>query len=718
MSLRGLWALALAGFAAASAPSTRAEPVDAGHLVAELVADRTGVAPGGAIHVALRQKIEDGWHTYWRNPGDSGQATTLTWTLPAGWRAGDIVWAAPQRLPIGPLMDYGYSGEVLLPVALTAPASAKPGQTVTLKAQAAFLVCKDVCVPEDASLALTLPVVGGPAAPDPTWGPRIEAALADAPRPAGLRAAMTATSTAVRLSVVGARLKGGALSSAYFYPYDGSFIDHPKPQAVDLGPDGLTLTLAPGYAFKSGRPPAAMAGVLSVGGAGGDHVYEIEARAGAPLAGAAGLGPPQPPLTFAASARRLALALAFAFAGGLILNLMPCVFPVLSMKAAALAGRAHAPGGARAEGLAFLGGVVVAFLVLAGALIAARAAGQAVGWGFQLQSPAVVAGLMLIMLLAALNLSGLFEIGAGVQSLAGGARLADQGGALGAAFTGVLAVAVAAPCTAPFMAGAIGFALTQGPAPALAVFLALALGLAAPFTALAFAPALLRRLPRPGAWMEGLRKALAFPMYAAAAWLLWVASQQVGPLGLAGLLAAGVLAGLGAWLYGVAQRRRLVGGSSRAASAGATLAAALALGAAVWSVTDGGTSRAPPGEAASAAELPSLPFSPERLAALRAQGRPVLVNFTAAWCVTCQVNDRLALSGRSVVETFRKAGVVYLKGDWTNRDPVIAQALAEHGRAGVPLYLMYGADGGEPAVLPQVLTPGVVEDAVRKAAKS
>lgn len=706
--------MALAAFALA--PPARAAPVDAGHLVAELVADRAGVAPGGTIHAALRQKIEDGWHTYWRNPGDSGQATTLTWTLPAGWRAGDMVWTAPQRLPIGPLMDYGYTGEVLSPVTITAPASARPGQTVTLKAQAAFLVCKDVCVPEDASLTLTLPVVAGSPAPDPAWGQRIAAVLADAPRPAGLSAAMTATPTAVRLSVAGARLKDRGISSAYFYPYGGAFIDHPKPQAVELGPDGLTVTLAPGYAFKSGAPPTVMAGVLSVGGAGGDHAYEIEAHAGPPLAGAAGRGPPHPPLTLAAAAQRLALALAFAFTGGLILNLMPCVFPVLSMKAAALAGRAHAPGGARVEGLAFLGGVVAAFLLLAGAVIAARAAGQSVGWAFQLQSPGVVAGLMLVMLLAALNLSGVFEVGAGLQSLTGGAGLADRGGAMGAAFTGVLAVAVAAPCTAPFMAEAIGFALTQGPATAIAVFLALALGLAAPFTALAFAPALLRRLPRPGAWMDGLRKALAFPMYAAAAWLLWVASQQIGRLGLAGLLAAGVLAAFGAWLFGAAQRRRLLGQASGAALAAAALAAALALAAASWAVVDGGP---PPtaGETASAAELPSQPFSPERLAALRAQGRPVFVNFTAAWCVTCQVNDRLALSGRAVVETFRKAGVVYLKGDWTNRDPLITQALAEHGRAGVPLYLMYGADGGEPAVLPQLLTPGIVEKAVRKAAK-
>jgi thiol:disulfide interchange protein DsbD len=350
-------------------------------------------------------------------------------------------------------------------------------------------------------------------------------------------------------------------------------------------------------------------------------------------------------------------------------------------------------------------------------VIAARAAGEAVGWGFQLQSPGVVAALMLVMLAVGLNLSGLFEVGAGVQALAGSAPGADHGGLIGAAFTGVLAVAVAAPCTAPFMAPAIGFALTQGPLAALAVFLALGLGLAAPFTALSFSPSLLRALPRPGAWMEGLRKVLAFPMYAAAAWLLWVASQQIGPLGLAGLLAGLVFAAFAAWVHGVAQRKRLSGGAAPLSRLIALTAAGLAIAATIWAILDGGppvragTSNAP----ASAAEIPAEPYSPQRLAALLAQGKPVFVNFTAAWCVTCQVNDRAALSGEAVVAAFKNAGVVYMVGDWTNRDDVIAKALAEHGRAGVPLYLVYGTKGGEPQVLPQILTPGIVQAALKKA---
>jgi thiol:disulfide interchange protein DsbD len=308
------------------------------------------------------------------------------------------------------------------------------------------------------------------------------------------------------------------------------------------------------------------------------------------------------------------------------------------------------------------------------------------------------------MLLVALNLSGVFEAGTSLQAAAGQAEAADRGGVLGAAFTGVLAVAVAAPCTAPFMGAAIGFALTQGPAIALGVFLALALGMAAPFVVLAFAPALLSRMPRPGAWMEGLKKALAFPMYATAAWLAWVYAQSAGQTRLASLFAAAVLTGLAAWLYGAGQRARISGARSAPALVASGIAIALALAVAFWPA------------APTPAALVSQPFSPDRLGELRAEHRPVFVNFTAAWCVTCQVNDRVALSGAKTADAFAKAGVVYLVGDWTDRNAVIEQALAEHGRAGVPLYLMYPANGGEPQVLPQILTEGLVVDAAQKAA--
>ena len=697
-----------------SGPAWAAGPVNTGHLFAELVADHAGIAPGETIHLALRQNIAPGWHTYWRNPGDSGEATTLNLSLPLGWRAGDLIWATPKPLRTGPLMDYGYEGQVLLPLTLTAPADARPGEPVTLKAAAQFLVCKDVCVPQDATLSLTLPVVAAAPALDPQWGDKIQAALAAAPRPGPLMAAMTAAAGSIKLSVIGPIVRGGNFPAAYFYPYDATVIDHPQPQTIERGPDGLTLTLAPGPAFKSGKPPAALTGVLDLGA----RAYEIDAPAGELLAGAAGLGPPSPPQSLAQAAAKLGGALAFAFLGGLILNLMPCVFPVLSMKAVSLASHAHSARSGQIQGLAFLVGVTVTFMGLAGLLIAARAAGQAVGWGFQLQSPQVTAVLGLVMLAVALNLSGLFEVGAGLQAAAGASGLAAQGGALGALFTGVLAVAVAAPCTAPFMAPAIGYALTQSPVVGLSVFLALGLGMAAPFTLIAFIPGMLRWAPKPGAWMEVFKKAMAFPMYATAAWLLWVFSQQTGPVGQGRLLAAAVLVGLAAWLYGRAQEARFIGKRGRvgfAATAVLVLTALVFAAAPPFDAPPGAQAETPAGTAAIGEGLTAQAFTPDRLAALRAAGRPVFVNFTAAWCVTCQVNERLALSNPKVADAFRNAGMAYLKGDWTNRDGVIAKVLAEHGRAGVPLYLVYGAGGRDAVVLPQLLTEDTVLNAVRAA---
>jgi thiol:disulfide interchange protein DsbD len=310
--------------------------------------------------------------------------------------------------------------------------------------------------------------------------------------------------------------------------------------------------------------------------------------------------------------------------------------------------------------------------------------------------------LSMVMLLVALNLSGVFEVGAGVQALAGAAPGADKDGVWGAVLTGALAVAVAAPCSAPFMASAVGFALTQNAAVALAIFAALGLGMAAPFTALAFAPGLLGRLPKPGPWMDGLRKVLAFPMYATAAWLVWVLSLGADGTKLAELLAGLVLTGFAAWAYGVGQRARIEGRAPLAGFGAAGVGAALALAAALWPV--------------GAQALTPQPYAPETLATLRAQGKPVFVNFTAAWCVTCQVNDRVALSGHKVAQAFQHDGVVYLVGDWTKKDAVIAQALAERGRAGVPLYLMYGAGGRDAQVLPQILTEDTVIQAADKAA--
>ena len=701
----------LAAFALLAAFPAVAQPVDTGHLEAELVARDQSIAPGATTYVALRQKIDKGWHTYWRNSGDSGEATRIEWTLPPGWTAGDIVWPAPKRQPTGPLMNYGYQDEVLLPVPVTAPAGAKPGETVTLKAAATFLVCEEICVPEDAVLTISLPVREGLAEQNPAWGAAIAKTLAEAPAPAGLDAAFQKKADgSLALAITGAPLKGADMADAYFFPFDSTVIDHAKPQAIERGPEGLTLAITAGYAFQQPEMPKTLAGVLTVGG----KSYEVSAAEGPLSPAASGLGPP--PAKRGGSddgALGLPLAVAFAFLGGLILNLMPCVFPILAMKAASLAGHAHERRAAQGQGIAFLAGVLATFLVLAGVLIAIRAGGAAVGWGFQLQSPPVVAGLALLMLAVALNLSGVFEVGASLQGV--GSSLASSGGMVGAFFTGALAVIVAAPCTAPFMAPALGWALTQSAPAAIAVFLALGLGFAAPFALIAFAPGLLSRLPKPGPWMDGFKKLLAFPMFGAAAWLVWVLTLQSGETALARIFAAAVVLALALWLLGAAQRRQAAGGRPAVLTGLGALLVIVAALAAVWPNYGEGTAVATSAGSVGKASVPYEAYSREKLAAARAAGKPVFVNFTAAWCVTCQVNERVALTSQSVADAFKETGAVYLKADWTRKDAEIEQELAKHGRAGVPLYLVYGARGGDGVILPQILTEGLVVRALKDA---
>lgn len=694
---------------AATATMAAAQLAGPAHVKAELVPMTASAAPGSTVYVALREKIEPGWHVYWKNAGDAGKGTEIAWTLPQGWKAGDIVWPKPGRMPQPPLMTYGYENEVLLPVALSVPASAEVGSRAGLGAHADYLVCKDICVPESSDLSLSLPIAPGPAQPDPKWGAAIARTLADAPKPAPIEAAVAFQNGVLKLAAVGGPLKGVDPSGAYFYPATGSLIVYAARQGVERGPDGLTFTLTPAKAALK-APLGTVEGLIETG----VGTWQVTAKPGPLPAGAAGLGavrsaddkPARP-----AGAAGLPLALLLALLGGLTLNLMPCVFPVLSMKAAALANRAHQPAGARRDGLMFLAGVIASFLVLALALIASKAAGHALGWGFQLQSPAVTAFLTLLTLAVALNLSGVFEAGLSLQGV--GAGLQRKPGPLGAFLTGVLAVVVGAPCTAPFMASAMGYALTAGPAETLLVFLVLGLGLALPFTALSLSPALLGRLPKPGPWMDTLRKLLAFPMYATAAFMAWVFAQQTASTALGLLFAAAVALGLFGFLFGRSQQRSAAGQRSAVGLGAAVVSLILAGVFAVWGATTPAPAAA---HAAPAADLPSEPYSPTRLAELRAQRKPVLVNFTAAWCVTCRVNEEVAFSSRETADAFARTGTVYMVGDWTRQDPEIAKALAEQGRSGVPLYLMYAPGAAEPKVLPQILTSGTVVKALDAAA--
>ncbi len=681
-------------------------PKSTPRITAELVPMSRWATPGSTSIVAVRQDIEPGWHTYWRNPGDSGGATTLAWTTPEGVEAGDIVWPVPERQRLQSLMNFGYSGEVFLPVPIEIPADARPGSTIPLRTEALFLVCNpEMCVPDELVLTLDLPVGNGAPPLDPRYGAKIETVLTSAPGPGDFEARLTpgGPDGAVVLSVVGPEL--AEATRAWFFPFEGGQVDHPAAQPGERGAQGLSLNLAPGGGWRIAPPTGPVKGLLwtDVG------AWEITAQPGPPLPGATGSGALADPDGAAGGATlALPVLIASALIGGLILNLMPCVFPVLAMKAAGLTKGAHDPKAARRDGLAFLLGVLVTFAALAGVLLALRAAGQSVGWGFQLQSPPVTAALALLMLAVALNLSGLYHVGGGAQALAGEAEARASRLPPGAQsfLTGVLAVVVAAPCTAPFMAVALGAAVTLPALPAMTIFLALGLGLALPYLIVSLTPAITRRLPRPGPWMVTLQRWLAIPLYLTALWLAWVFARQTDTTGALLLAGAAVALTLGLIALGRAGGRPIMVGG---------LALGLALsGGLAWAAA---TRPAAPGGQAGYEEgvLPAVAWSPAAVAEAQAEGRAVFVNFTADWCLTCKVNERAALQRRSTAEAFEEANAVYMVGDWTLRDAPIARELERHGRSGVPLYLVYGPGDAEPRVLPQILTPGAVTAALADA---
>ncbi len=702
-----------------AAGSALAQPQRTERIEAELVAMSAWAAPGSTAVIAVKQTIQPGWHTYWRNPGDSGGATTLAWTTPAGVKAGEIVWPLPERQRLSGLMNYGYSGEIYLPVPVEIPATAQAGTTLPLTVKALFLVCSaEMCVPDELTLSLNLPVREGAAPADPRHGAAIARILETAPRPAGIEARIVMENGALVLSAAGGPLAGRDPGPSYFFPYEGGVIDHPAAQNGSWGPQGLTLRLQPGGATQADGLTGPVAGVLATA----HGAFEISAEQGPALAGTSGSGDlAAAPDAGAAAAGEpaegsglatFAQALLFAVLGGLILNLMPCVFPILAMKAASLAASAHDARHARRDGLAFLAGVLTTFLLLAGTLLALRAAGEAVGWGFQLQSPPVMAGLALLMLAVALNLSGVFHVGAGLQG-AGSGPLSRLPGGAGAFFTGALAVIVAAPCTAPFMAFALGAALLMPWPMALMVFLGLGLGLALPYLAVSLTPGLLARFPRPGPWMERLKGVLAFPLYATALWLAWVFGRQTGADALGMLFIAGVLLALGLWLAGQGQAERMAGRRGVLHLAAGVLVLLLAVGATVMAARTTAPASGP--ATAETSGLTSAPWSTAAVEAALVEGRPVLVNFTADWCVTCKINERTALTSPGVAAAMEQSGALYLVGDWTRRDDAITAELQRHGRSGVPLYLLYSPGSAEPRILPQLLTEGVVVEALTAA---
>ena len=611
----------------------------------DLVSEARSVAPGTTFWVGVRQRIDPGWHTYWVNPGDSGEPMTIEWQLPPGLSAGPVAWPHPHRIPVGPAMSFGYTDEVVLPVPITASAALAPGTSVTLGGQASWLVCEKICIPEEAPVSLTLAV--GPASPDAAGAALLARARRAVPVPSPWPASFATTPETVTFTMPAPGLQRERIADVWFYP---AALGSHRPRR---GPDGRRRrrrAVPPDHARRAAR-----------GDGGADRRRPRDHRAARPGDRPPGL--PRPGHARPGPAARWGLAgiLALALLGGLVLNAMPCVLPVLSVKALALV--RHAGAGravTAAHGLAYTLGVLVSFAVLAGALLALRAGGERIGWGFQLQAPWFVALLAYVFFAMALALSGVLPISGRLTGL--GQGLAARGGYAGSFFTGTLATVAATPCTAPFMGTAVGFAVTQPWGTALLIFEALGLGLALPFLLLSLMPAWRRFLPRPGPWMERLQQLLAFPLYASVAWLVWVLSQQVGPPGVAVVLAGLVLLGFAAWLRNAG---RLASPPWRRATAGGALVAV-----ALTVATLGLVGSAP--RESSRADAPAgagwEPFSPGRLAELRAAGTPVFVNFTAAWCVTCLVNERVALRSPAVAQAFADKGVVRLRGDWTRRD--------------------------------------------------
>ena len=639
-------------------------PVASARATASLISDADSVVPGRPFRVGLWLRLAPGWHTYWQNPGDAGLAPELELDLPSGATAGPIVWPVPQRILEGALMTYSYTGDVLLPVTVTPSA----GGATTVKAHANWLVCRDICVPEEGDFQLDL--AAGNAAPS-AQAPLFAAFDRRVPPPSPWHAVVGQDGT---LSVQGAELTPATVVDAWFIPDQQGAIRDSAAQPLTVRDGGFTLALRPSKAF---RAEDGLSGILSIRD-------RSELQTNVVLQAAAGTVPPQPPTT------NLLRVLGLAFLGGLILNLMPCVFPVLALKVVGLAGASRAK--ARWHAVAYTAGVLAAFTALCAALLAARAAGTAAGWGFQFQSPIFVAAMTWLLFAVGLNLSGVYEFGSSLMRTGHG--LAARPGHLGSFFTGLLAVVVATPCTAPFMGVAIAAGLAAPPAVTMLVFLAMGLGLASPYAVLATAPGLWRVAPKPGRWMEVLRQALAFPMYGASVWLLWVLSQEAGPSGVLAASAGLVLIAFAGWVLGItrgaANRGRRVGQSIAAVAVLAALVVLSGIAAAPVAVS---------GLAESGAER----FTAVRLASLRAEGRPVFVNMTAAWCVTCLVNERVAISRDAVHRAFADRHVAYLKGDWTRQDPQITEFLRENGREGVPLYVYYPR-GGQPTVLPQILT--------------
>jgi thiol:disulfide interchange protein DsbD len=658
-------------------------PVKAQHLTVEMVSLAPAVAPGGTVDVGLVITLEEKWHVYWINAGDSGEPPKIKWTLPHGITAGPMQFPIPSRLPLGPLMDFGYEDEVAFPVKVTAAKNLKPGP-VHLDARVDWLVCREVCIPGKAHLGLNLTVDPKATAPVQPVGALGEA-LGLLPKP--LDPDMKLTVTGGKNEFVLDLITGERTTDAEFYPFDQEQIANAGDQDVEPLANGVRLRVP--RAPELTKLPAKLHGVVKLDD---ETAYEITAPI---VAGEVPRRAGSRATPAAAGDLTTLTALGLAFLGGIILNLMPCVFPVLFLKGLALVQSSNEERGRlRKHGVVYTLGILVSFWIIVAALLVLRAGGNEAGWGFQLQSPVFVAALAAGIFFFALSLAGQFEFGLSLTSVGG--ELAQKQGYAGSFFTGVLATIVATPCTAPLMGAAIGFALAQPPLITFAIFTALALGLAAPYLVLSFQPAWTKLLPRPGAWMEVLKQLTAVPLFGTVIWLVWVYGHLFGTQGVdrvAWLLLSLLMIAIAGWVLGKWPARWL-------SSIAAVLIVVAALVIALRQPKD--------------TTLTWQPFSEQTLSQARAEGKPIFIDFTAAWCLSCQVNERLVLRSDEVQHEFANNKVVLIKADWTKYDPEITKELASVGRSGVPTYVIYPIGKGAADVLPELLTKDIVLTALKK----
>ena len=685
--MRVLFLTVLTWLMALPALASQSVPVDTGKVTASLVSSHDSVAPGQEFYIALRTELDEHWHTYWRNPGDSGEPVQIDWDLPDGVTAGDIHWPLPRPIATGPIVNYGFEGTPLFPVKFTVSKEAKPGSVITVVSNFYYLVCYDICIPEQGSASL--PIAVGDMTEDTRWKTEIEAALIATPRPGSTKGGIKKSEDGLDISFT--NLPEGDFSKAYFFPYEHGILAHSEAQVISRGSKGLNLTTKADYIWEDGNLPGNFDGILTYEQDGQLKGTEVSLAVGKSFAIGAAAAPQA-----AVGGVTLWTAIIGALIGGLILNLMPCVFPVISIKALSIAKSAHGERSKiRREAWLYTAGVIVTFMLLTLFILGLKAGGGEIGWGFQLQSPKVVAALAVLLFVIGLNLLGAFEFGSALQNT--GSELTQKSGAAGSFFTGALAVIVATPCTAPMMAGAVGYALAAPAAVTIAVFMTLAIGFALPFLLIAYVPGLLSKLPKPGPWMVRFKEILAFPMFAAAIWLVWVLSLQAGEDGVLFALSAMLAVGLAIWLF---KRKGIIGKVLGALSVLAALILPISIAA------------NPASNQIAAGELQAEMWSLERVAELKAEGRPIFVDFTAAWCVTCKVNEKVVLKTSKVKKLFDETNTAFLVADWTNKDDIIAAELAKYGRAGVPLYLVYSNNSVSPAILPQVLTYDVIKDAI------